>query len=75
MLELSIVIALILLNGFFALSEMALMTSRKIRLKQMGEHSLGARKALAIPVDEFTRAMKLAGTPAARGVDGDILAP
>lgn len=48
MLELAVVIALILLNGFFALSEMALMTSRKMRLKQMGEHSRGARKALAL---------------------------
>ncbi|MBN8211439.1 MAG: HlyC/CorC family transporter [Xanthomonadales bacterium] len=48
MLELSIVVALILLNGFFALSEMALMTSRKTRLKHMGEHSRGARKALAL---------------------------
>ncbi len=48
MLELLIVVALILLNAFFALSEMALMTSRKIRLKQMGEHSRGARKALAL---------------------------
>lgn len=50
MLNLSIVFALILLNGFFALSEMALMTSRKTRLKQMAEHpshpSRGARKAL-----------------------------
>ena len=48
MLELLIVAALILLNGFFALSEMALMTSRKLRLKRMGEHSRGARKALAL---------------------------
>ncbi len=48
MLELLIVAALILLNAFFALSEMALMTSRKLRLKQMGEHSRGARKALAL---------------------------
>ncbi len=48
MFELLIVFALILLNGFFALSEMALMTSRKMRLKQMGEHSRGARKALAL---------------------------
>jgi putative hemolysin len=47
-LELLVVTALILLNGFFALSEMALMTSRKTRLKQMGEHSRGARKALAL---------------------------
>lgn len=52
MLELLVVIALILLNGFFALSEMAVMTSRKLRLKQMAEDpdrpSRGARKALAL---------------------------
>ena len=48
MLELLVVVALIALNGFFALSEMALMTSRKLRLKQLGEHSRGARKALAL---------------------------
>lgn len=48
MLELLIVLALILLNAFFALSEMALMTSRKLRLKQMAETSRGARKALAL---------------------------
>lgn len=48
MLELLVVVALIALNGFFALSEMALMTSRKLRLKQLAEHSRGARKALAL---------------------------
>lgn len=48
MLELLIVIALIALNAFFALSEMALMTSRKTRLKQMAETSRGAAKALAL---------------------------
>ena len=48
MLELLIVAALIVLNGFFALSEMALMTSRKLRLKQMGQESRGARVALAL---------------------------
>jgi putative hemolysin len=46
MLELAIVLLLIVLNGFFALSEMALMTSRKLRLRQMAETSRGARKAL-----------------------------
>jgi putative hemolysin len=50
--ELLVVAALIVLNAFFALSEMALMTSRKIRLKQMGEApgslGRGARKALAL---------------------------
>ena len=52
MIELLVVAALIVLNAFFALSEMALMTSRKIRLKQMGEApgnlGRGARKALAL---------------------------
>ena len=47
-LELLIVIFLILLNGFFALSEMALMTSRKLRLKQMAQESRGAQVALAL---------------------------
>ncbi len=52
MFEFSIVLLLIALNGFFALSEMALMTSRKLRLKQMAEDTdaprRGARKALAL---------------------------
>ncbi len=48
MLELLIVAALIVLNAFFALSEMALMTSRKLRLKQMALESRGARTALAL---------------------------
>jgi putative hemolysin len=47
-LELLVVIALIFVNAFFALSEMALMTSRKLKLKQMAETSRGARKALAL---------------------------
>lgn len=48
MLELLIVIALIVLNGFFALSEMAVLTSRKVRLKQRSETSRGARTALEL---------------------------
>ncbi|MDI9239254.1 hemolysin family protein [Lysobacter sp. LF1] len=48
MLELLIVIALIVLNAFFAMSEMALMTSRKIKLKQMSENSRGAAMALEL---------------------------
>ena len=48
MLELLIVFALIVLNAFFAMSEMALMTSRKLRLKQLAETSRGARTALAL---------------------------
>jgi len=37
--ELIIVLALILLNGFFAMSEMSVMTSRKSRLKQLAASS------------------------------------
>ena len=48
MLQLLIVCFLIVLNAFFALSEMALMTSRKLRLKQMAIESRGARAALAL---------------------------
>lgn len=48
MLQLLIVFALIALNAFFAMSEMALVTARKSRLRQMAETSRGARKALAL---------------------------
>ena len=48
MLELLIVVVLILFNAFFAMSEMAVLTSRKSRLKQMAVNSAGARKALAL---------------------------
>ena len=43
-----IVIVLVLLNGFFALSEMAVMTSRRSRLKQMAQTSRRAAKALQL---------------------------
>lgn len=43
-----IVLALTLLNAFFAMSEMAVVTSRKARLKQMAETSASARRALAL---------------------------
>lgn len=46
MVELLVVAFLILLNGFFAMSEMALMTSRKLRLKQLAEEN-GARARAA----------------------------
>jgi len=46
--EILLVILLALLNGFFALSEMALMTSRKIRLKHMARDSSRARLALKL---------------------------
>lgn len=46
MTELLVVAALVLLNAFFALSEMALVTSRKSRLKQLAVDSRRARLAL-----------------------------
>ena len=48
MVELLIVVFLILVNAFFALSEMSVVTSRKGRLKQRAEDSAGARKALEL---------------------------
>lgn len=48
MIQLLIVAVLILLNGFFAMSEMAVLTSRTSRLRQMAVHSAGARKALKL---------------------------
>jgi putative hemolysin len=47
-LDLLIIFGLILLNGFFAMSEMAVVTSRKSRLRQMAQHHRGARLALAL---------------------------
>ncbi|HEY2622063.1 MAG TPA: hemolysin family protein [Dyella sp.] len=44
--EIALVIVLSLFNGFFALSEMALVASRKSRLKQMARTSRRARLAL-----------------------------
>ncbi len=48
MLELFLVMALILLNGFFAMSEMSVMTARKSRLRQMAQTSLRAKRALEL---------------------------
>ena len=46
--EILLVIVLVVFNGFFALSEMAVMTSRKGRLKELARDSRGARKALEL---------------------------
>jgi putative hemolysin len=46
--ELIIVLALILVNGFFAMSEMSVMTSRKSRLKQQAATSKRAQRALEL---------------------------
>lgn len=43
-----IVVMLVLFNGFFAMSEMAVMTSRRSRLKQMAQNSRRAAKALLL---------------------------
>lgn len=48
MIEFLIVLALILANSFFALSEMSLVASRKARLKQRAGHHRGAREALRL---------------------------
>lgn len=48
-LELAIVVGLILLNGFFALAEMSVVSSRRLRLQQLAESgSRGAARALAL---------------------------
>jgi putative hemolysin len=48
-LELAIVIGLVLLNGLFALAEMSVVSSRRLRLQQMAENgNLGAAHALAL---------------------------
>jgi len=48
-LELAIVVGLILLNGFFAMAELAIVSSRRIRLQQMAEAgSAGASRALLL---------------------------
>ncbi|WP_374603927.1 hemolysin family protein [Arenimonas sp.] len=46
--ELALVLFLIICNGFFALSEMSVVTSRKPRLKQQAEESLRAKAALEL---------------------------
>jgi len=48
MIELVLIVVLTLANGFFAMSEMAVMTSRRGRLKQLAKDSRGARKALEL---------------------------
>jgi putative hemolysin len=48
MIEILIVIVLALFSGFFALSEMAVMTSRKQRLKQLALTSKRAQKAMEL---------------------------
>lgn len=46
--ELLLLLVLILLNGFFALSELAVMTARRPRLRRLAAGSRGARTALEL---------------------------
>jgi len=53
--EILVILLLILLNGFFALSEMALVSARRTRLQAAAEHGkAGARSALALMEDPTT---------------------
>lgn len=47
-LELIVVVLLILLNAFFALSEMAVVVARRVKLRQLSKHSRRARLALEL---------------------------
>src|ERR1700694_5974762 len=47
--EIAIVVGLVLVNGFFALAEMAVVSSRRLRLQAMAEEgSRGAARALTL---------------------------
>src|SRR5205085_1457796 len=51
-LELAIIVGLAFLNGFFALAEMSVVSSRRMRLQQMAEGGNdGAARALALAED------------------------
>lgn len=51
-LEIAVIILLSLLNGFFAMSELAVVSARRVRLQQMAEDgSRGARVALELQED------------------------
>lgn len=53
--EILILLALLVVNGLFAMAELAVVSSRRTRLKQLAdEGSVGAREALAL-IDEPTR--------------------
>ncbi len=51
--EILIIVFLVVVNGFFAMSELAVVSSRRVRLQQMVEErrSRGARAALALVDD------------------------
>lgn len=51
--DLLIILLLLLFNGFFAMAELAILSARKVRLRQLAEDekSRGARRALALAED------------------------
>jgi putative hemolysin len=50
--ELIVVLLLTLLNGLLAMSELAIVSSRPVRLRQMVERNVvGSRRALALATD------------------------
>lgn len=49
--DILLLLVLILLNGVFAMSEIAVVSSRRARLLQMAETSAGARRALALAAE------------------------
>lgn len=61
MIRIFIVVLLVLFNGFFALSEMAVMTSRRSRLRQMAQRSRRSAKALELAEhpEKFLSAIQL----------------
>lgn len=51
-LELAVIVGLVLINGFFALAEIAVVSSRRTRLQQLAESgNAGAARALALAED------------------------
>lgn len=63
-LELLVVVALILVNGFFVFAEMAVMVARRARLRQMATSSRRARAALQLTgqPDRFLSTVQVWGT-------------
>jgi putative hemolysin len=62
-----LLLALILLNGVFAMSEIAVVSSRRARLVQMAETNGGAPRALALASEPTrSRSRKPPGPPYAR---------
>jgi putative hemolysin len=52
LIDMSVILLLILVNGAFALSEIAIVSSRRVRLMQMAEEGIGgATQALALAAD------------------------